>query len=293
MSFGLTDLRLFMHIVDCGSITAGAQRAHLALASASARIRNMEDLLGVPLLTRGRRGVQPTEAGRALTQHGRILLDQWERMLGDLGKYATGLKGHVRLVCNTISMTEFLPDLLTEYLAERPNVSIDLKERLSTEIVQEIVEGKADVGVMAKSADTGPLETFPCRRFSFVLATPPGHALAERGSVAFGEALRHDFVGLPEDSPLQRFLKEHAARLGMEMNFRVRLRDLQAIGSMVAGGVGLAVLPETMAERIRQTRGIRVVRLTDPWVTRDLVLCVRRLDELPVHVRELVESLRS
>ncbi|SNR77347.1 DNA-binding transcriptional regulator, LysR family [Humidesulfovibrio mexicanus] len=293
MSFDLTDLRLFLNIADSGSITGGAEHSHLALASASARIRNMEELLGVPLLLRGRRGVKPTEAGLTLVHHGRIVLDQWERMLGDLGEYAAGLRGHVRLLSNTISMTEFLPALLTGYLAEHPNVSIDLKERLSTEIVQEIVDGKADVGVMAKSADTGALEIFPCRKLSFVLVTPPGHPLDGRSQAAFGEALKYDFVGLAEDSPLQRFLEGHAARLGREMSYRVRLRDFYAVGDMVSRGIGVAVMPETAAERCRETRDIRVVRLTDSWVTRNMVLCVRHFDELPVHVRELVESLRS
>jgi len=292
MSFDLTDLRLFLHIVDSGSITKGAEHAHLALASASARIRNMEDLLEVPLLTRGRRGVTPTEAGLALLHHGRIVLDQWERMLGDLGEYASGLKGHIRMLCNTVSLSECLPELLTTYLAEHPKVSIDLTERLSTEIVQDIVDGKADLAVMARSVDFGELETFPFRKLSFVLATPPDHPLAQRSSVAFSEVLKHDFVGLAEGSPLQRFLESHAARLGREMNFRVRLRDFQAVGRMVEKGVGLAIMPDTAAKRCTETMALRVVPITDPWVTRDLVLCVRRFDELPVHVRELVETLR-
>ena len=57
MRFDLPDLSLFRHVVEAGSITHGAERAHLALAAASTRIRNMEDALGVPLLTRGRAGV--------------------------------------------------------------------------------------------------------------------------------------------------------------------------------------------------------------------------------------------
>ena len=57
MRFDLADLSLFRHVVEAGSITHGAERAHLALAAASTRVRNMEDALGVPLLTRGRQGV--------------------------------------------------------------------------------------------------------------------------------------------------------------------------------------------------------------------------------------------
>ena len=82
MSFDLTDLRLFLNVAESGSITQGAARSFLALASASARIRGMEDFLGIELFTRGRRGVIPTQAGRALTRHARLVTTQWDRMMG-------------------------------------------------------------------------------------------------------------------------------------------------------------------------------------------------------------------
>ena len=60
MRFDLTDLTLFVHVVEAGSITHGAERMHLAIAAASTRIRNMEAMLGTPLLHRERQGVHPT-----------------------------------------------------------------------------------------------------------------------------------------------------------------------------------------------------------------------------------------
>src|SRR5262249_20867876 len=87
MRFDLTDLSLFRHVVEAGSITGGAERAHLALAAASTRIRNMEETLGAALLVRGRQGVTPTQAGRTLLQHARAMLRQAERLREDLGAY--------------------------------------------------------------------------------------------------------------------------------------------------------------------------------------------------------------
>ena len=79
MRIDLTDLSLFRHVVEAGSITHGAERAHLALAAASTRIRHMEQAFGASLLTRGRQGVTPTQAGRTLLQHARTMLAQAER----------------------------------------------------------------------------------------------------------------------------------------------------------------------------------------------------------------------
>ena len=93
MRFDFTDLRLFRHIAETGSITHGAERSHLALASASARVRGMEKMLDVPLLQRGRRGVRLTDAGRSLLDHARIVLQQVDTMRGELSAYSRGLKG--------------------------------------------------------------------------------------------------------------------------------------------------------------------------------------------------------
>src|SRR5690349_21183746 len=122
MRYDFTDLRLFLLVAETGSITHGAERAHLALASASARIRGMEEALGVALLERGRRGVRTTAAGRALAQHARTVLQQLERMRGELGEYARGLKLRVRLLANTAALSEFLPEALGTFLAEHPTI---------------------------------------------------------------------------------------------------------------------------------------------------------------------------
>src|SRR3546814_8968635 len=78
----------------------------------------MEESLGVALLIRDRRGVQPTSAGRALLHHARAVLQQMDRMHGELDQYGKGLKGHVRLLCNTSALSEYLPDILSDFLTQ-------------------------------------------------------------------------------------------------------------------------------------------------------------------------------
>ena len=181
MRFDLTDLKLFLHVVEAGSITAGAERMHLAVAAASTRIRNMEIELGTALLNRDRQGVQPTPAGRTLVHHARLLLQQAERMRGELGEYADGLKGHIRLLSNTNALTEFLPEPLSQFLASHPQVNIDLEERLSDEIVAAVADGKADIGIVAGTEDVSGLEVFPFRVDRFVLVTAPRPSARRRG----------------------------------------------------------------------------------------------------------------
>lgn len=293
MRFDLVDLRLFCEVVDAGSITRGAERSALALAAASTRIRNMEEALGAPLLERSRQGVTLTPAGRTLLKHARTILSQTARLREDLGGYAGGLSGEVRLLANTNALTEFLPEALSRFLADHPHVSVNLEERLSDEIVGLVAEGVGEVGIVAGTVDMGSLETFPFRSDRFVVVSSAIHPLARRSSVTFADVLGFDLVGLDRASSLQRFLSTKAAREGRPLRLRVQLRSFDAVCRLVECGVGVGVVPETTARRAARTMSLGIVELTDDWARRDLTICVRDLSQLAPYARELVKSLRA
>jgi DNA-binding transcriptional LysR family regulator len=293
MRFDLADLSLFRHVVEAGSITHGAARAHLALAAASTRIRNMEQTLGAALLVRTRHGVSPTQAGRTLLQHARTMLEQAERLREDLGAYAGGIAGQVRVLSNTNALTEFLPEALSSFLAAHPNVSVDLEERLSDEIVGLIAEGVGDIGIVAGTVDAGRLTTYPFRTDRFVLVVARDHPLARRSKVDFAEVLDHDFVGLDRASALQRFLSSKAHNVGRPLRLRVQLRSFDAVCRLVECNVGVGIVPATTARRAAKSMAIKVVDLADPWALRELTICIRDFDALPPFARQLVEHMRA
>jgi DNA-binding transcriptional LysR family regulator len=293
MRFDLTDLRLFCEVADAGSITAGAERSALALAAASTRIRGMEEALGAPLLIRSRQGVVPTEAGRTLLKHARTMLAQSAQLREDLSAFAGGFSGEVRLLANTNALTEFLPEALSAFLADHPQVSVDLEEKLSDEIVGLIAEGVADVGIVAGTVDVGALTTYPFRSDRFVVVTAVGHPLAQRGRVSFAEVLDYDVVGLDRASSLQRFLAGKAAREGRPLRLRVQLRSFDAVCRLVECGVGVGVVPQTTAARAARTMALAVTDLADDWALRELTIVVRAAGELRPYAKALVESLRA
>jgi DNA-binding transcriptional LysR family regulator len=291
--FDFTDLSLFRHIVEAGSITHGAVRANLALAAASTRIRKMENTFGAELLVRGRQGVTPTLAGRKLLQHARSILAQSERLQEDLTPYARGLAGQVRVLSNTNALTEFLPETLSSFLTAFPDISVDLEERLSDEIVGLIAEGSADIGIVAGTVDQGGLHTFPYRSDRFVLVVPRKHPLASRAQIGFAEVLNYDMVGLDRASAIQRFLADKAIRIGRPLRLRVQLRSFDAICRLVECNVGVGIVPETTVQRTSRNMAISAVRLADPWALRELTICVRDVDALPPYARQLVDHLRA
>ena len=294
MRFDLADLSLFRHVVEeAGSITHGAERAHLALAAASTRIRNMEEALGAPLLVRSRQGIATTQAGRTLLQHARIMLAQAERLREDLGAYAGGLAGQVRVLSNTNALTEFLPETLSSFLAAHPNVSVDLEERLSDEIVGLIAEGVGDIGIVAGTVDTSRLTTYPFRTDRFVLVVPHNHAFARRPNVDFADVLDHEFVGLERSSAAQRFFADKASRIGRTLRLRVQLRSFDMVCRLVECGVGVGIVPATTARRAVKAMAIKVIDLNDAWALRELTICIRDFQALPPFARQLVEHMRA
>jgi molybdate transport repressor ModE-like protein len=293
LRFDIPDLSLFRHVVEAGSITQGAARANLALAAASTRIRNMEDAIGAPLLIRNRQGVTPTQAGRTLLQHARTILAQAERLREDLGAYSGGFFSQVRILSNTNALTEFLPDVLSPFLAAHPHVSVDLEERLSDEIVGLIGEGVGDIGIVAGTVDTSRLVTFPFRSDRFVLVVSRDHPLARREKAAFAEVLDYDFVGLDRASALQRFLADKASRIGRPLKLRVQLRSFDGVCRLVERNAGIGIVPETTVRWAERSMAIKPVDLTDTWALRDLTICVRDVAALSPFARQLVEHMRK
>jgi DNA-binding transcriptional LysR family regulator len=293
MRFDLVDLALFIAVADSGSITHGAMRANLALASASARIKGLEAGLGVALLKRRRRGVELTAAGEALRDHARLIMHNVELMRGDLAGFASGIRASVHLLANTSGLSEHLPKALAAFLREHPDISLDVEERESTDIVTAIASGAADLGFAAEHALPDHFERFRFSEDRLMLVAPRRGDFANRRQIDFIEVTDHDFVGLTNSTALQLHIAKHAARLGVRLRVRSRLRDFDAICQMVAAGVGIAVMPEAAARRCAQSVPITLVSIRDAWANRKLAICARSFRTLPRPAKLLVEHLRN
>jgi DNA-binding transcriptional LysR family regulator len=293
MRFDLTDLQLFVLVAEARSITGGAHRAHLALASASARIKGLEAAFGVSLLKRGRRGIELTAAGESLLDHSRLILHNAEAMRGDLAAYAGGAKASVHLLANTSGLSEHLPKALAVFLREYPDIGVDVEERESTDIAAAIATGAADLGFAAEHALPDNVERFLFSEDRLMLVTARRADFAGRRQIDFLEAGSCDFVGLTNSTALQIHISKHAARLGMRLRFRARLRDFDAICQLVAAGVGVAVVPEAAAKRCARAMPIAMVGIRDAWANRKLAICARSFKSLPRPAELLVDHLRK
>ncbi|HEY4319020.1 MAG TPA: LysR substrate-binding domain-containing protein [Herbaspirillum sp.] len=289
MRFDLTDMRLFLTVVEQGSLTKGAESMHLSLATVSERISGMESSLGAPLLERSRRGTTTTAAGDALIRHARLILEQVEQMRGELRTYGIGLKGRIRLLSNTAGLAAFLPPRLRRFLVAHPDLSIDLYERPSSEIARAILEGRADLGVVTYSTNLAALQTRLITQDQLVVAVSKTHRVCGRQSVAFEEVVDEPFVGL-SDAALEAYLGERATRLGRQIHYRIQLRRIEHVAMLVESGVGIAILSEASVEDLAGF-ALTMVPLQDYWALRQLHLCARDFSALTPHAGLLAQHL--
>lgn len=292
--FDLVDLRLVLNVVEAGSITAGAEASRLGLAAASARLLSMEDTLGAALFTREARGVTPTAAGQVLVLHARTLLQQMERLHGGLAEHGHGMKMQVRLLCNTVALHEVLPERLAGYLQAHPHVNLRVEEAPGHEVVDALVDGTAEVGIVREHTDVFELESFVFHPERLVLVAPPDHPLAQaalEGPVALAQADACDVIGLPVGSALQDIWDHRVMQRGRRLNYRVRVSSFDEQCRLVARGAGVALIPHSTALRQRRALDIRIVPLTDHFASFALRLCVRRVADLPLATQRLVGSL--
>ena len=290
----LVSLSLFSHVVRTGSISRGAERAHLAVGAASKRVSDLEEAVGAELFERHSRGVKLTPAGAALFRHAQRILAAVDHLAADLSDHASGIVGVVRMAAITSAVTQFLPSDLAGFCAAHPGIRIELNESNSREAVLAVVDGRADIGLFADRTATLGLQTVTYRHDRLVLVVPAAHPLAARAATEplhLADVAECDFVSLPADTSLAQRLAEECAAIGRRLRVRIQVRSFDAMCQMVAAGLGVAILPEAAVQPHMRSMGLSRIDLDDAWVRRQLMIGVRDLTALPRPVRLLVDQL--
>jgi len=287
----LTTLNLVLAIEQTRSITRGAEREHLALAAASKRLSDLEARLGVQLFERRARGVEPTEACRALVRHIRSLHASLHALESEVVEFARGIKGHLRLAANSGSIAECLPADLAAFSQAHPQIRISLEDLTSAEVQAAVAEGRADVGVFTAPLLDNRLQTWTYKPARLAVLVPAAHALAPRAAVSFSDLLDYDLIGLHAGAAAQELMREQALARGRTLNARLQVRGFDAIAQLVEAGLGVAVLPEAPARRFAQVFEVKLLALDEAWASRDYVLGVARQERLPTVVQRFVDAL--
>lgn len=276
--FDLLSLQLFVTVVDAGSLSAGAAAFSLSLPAVSKRISELEAAVGVRLLERSKRGVIPSTAGRTLYQHAIQVTEQIDGLSHAMRDYRRGIHAHIRVWTNTSAVTGFLPQFLAEFLSTRPDIAIDLEEANTEPVVRAVESGMADFGIFASNLASGSLQTAVCDIDDLVIIAARDHPLAKRRRIAFADTLNYDLVGPTRESALMRQMNAAMVDKGQDLRVRVHVRSFDAICKMVGSGLGLALLPQSVARAHIKSMSLTMLQLTDAWAQNRRLLVGWRKD---------------
>ncbi len=291
MHFDLADLRLIAAIASTGSLSKAAASVPVAVSAASNRLRLFEERCGLSLFARHSEGMTLTPTGRLVLEASQRVLKEARQLKDTLQELSGERRITLRLAASTVANSTFLPTALGPFLADYPEVDLQLIEQNSKDVLRAVQDGAIDIGVYDGNLPTAGLLSLPFRNDKLVLLVPQDHPLASQHLPSLRDALSFPFVCLPAERAMQRFVEAMAVRNAMPLKVRVRAPSFDAIAQLVAQRVGVAMLPEAAATRMAQELPVSVVALEDAWATRELRLCVSDWDALSSHARQLLTYL--
>lgn len=288
MNIELVDLRLFVNIAECGNLTRGAEKAFLSPPAASARIKSLEHEAGQQLFLRSNKGVALTHAGEVFLRQARLVLRQVDFLHAEM---INPDSGHIRISANTTALTEFLPEILAQFLTDWPGVTVDLQERLTRDIIRSVSDGTSDLGIISGDPKTDNLQVIPFSTDKLVLATAANHPLSNSKDLMFADTLAFEHISLHDGSTLLDFLRQQFRRSGYDKHLRLQVRSFEAMCRLIEAGVGIGVVPESAANRHKATMDISLLNLCDSWAIRTRSVLVRDRETLPRTVNTLIDML--
>jgi DNA-binding transcriptional LysR family regulator len=270
----LWQLRYFVAVAERLHFGRAAEALHISQPPLSRAIRALEARLGVTLFARSRRRVELTAEGMRFLDEARRIIGQLERSVLGLRGMASGEQGRLRLGFVSLADYGVLPGLLRRFKTARPGVALALREMLSPEQASALGAGELDFGLLLPPvAGEAGLEHFVVQRERFLAALPARHRLAAgRAGLSVAELGGEPFVMVPRDiAPgLYDIVRGLAARAGIPFNVAQEAIQMQTVVSLVSSGLGVAIVPASVANLGR--RGVVYRELADRHPRLDLWL---------------------
>jgi DNA-binding transcriptional LysR family regulator len=270
----LWQLRYFVAVAERLHFGRAAAALHISQPPLSRAIRALETRLGVMLFARSRRRVELTPEGTRLLGEARRIVGQLERTMHEVRGMARGEEGRLRIGFVSLADYGVLPGLLKAFKSARPGVALALREMLSPEQAAALAAGELDFGLLLPPVPgAAELEHIVVQRERFVAALPASHRLATlRGKLAVSALAGEPFVMVPRDiAPgLYDIVTGLAARAGISFHVAQEAIQMQTVVSLVSSGLGVAMVPGSIANLGR--RGVVYRELADRHPRLDLWL---------------------
>jgi DNA-binding transcriptional LysR family regulator len=276
MNVTLRQLRVFQAVAQQRNFSRAGDAIGLTQPAISRAIRELEGQLGLQLLNRTTREVEPTDAGRNLAGKLDRLLDELELALLDVQGMASARRGKVRVASSPTLSANLMPSCIARCAEQHPEIQLVLLDRVQQDVLGSVRAGEVDFGVVIDPSEPEDLHCETILREPFCLVCPSDHPLAQRKSLPWRALDGKKLVLLDHASGSRRLIDQALADQKASVDIVQELGHPTTVFRMVEAGIGITVLPAlalTPAEL--QGRSLAVCRLT-PRIDRRIMLVHRK-----------------
>lgn len=244
----LRQLRYFIALAETLHFGRAAERLYITQPSLSRQLAELEAELGTPLLLRTSRSVALTPAGRSFYQHAREVLAALDLAVRSSRAVGRGEAGELRLAFTMCAAWNLLPRLLRHYHQQCPAVEVHLQEIVPRDLEQALASGSVDLGVSFPAASGSRLHYRRLLDEGLCVVLPAEHPLAQREEVAVAALAGENFISFPASTApaLHAAVSGHCRAHGFEPRVRLEPHLQQTIVNLVAEGLGVALVPDSM-----------------------------------------------
>jgi DNA-binding transcriptional LysR family regulator len=296
-NISLQQLETLLFLVTEGSFSRAAKRMHLSQPSLTKHIANMETILGMKVVRREKNGV-------VLTPEGKIVFDLAGRILkmrDEAGEKIAGMQeteaGDIAIAASTIPATYILPHVLGRFRMAHPGIRVTVQSADSEEVLNMIINGEKELGIMGKRPSRGKLETEPLWQDRLVLTVPAGHRWASKPSVSLPEVMEEPFIVREKGSGtreiLERHLKEQANTDLVKFRIVAEFGSSEAIKEAILAGLGVSILSIRAIIRELKLQLLREVPVDNWRIERSFYLILRRPFNILRHHQLFLDFIRQ
>jgi DNA-binding transcriptional LysR family regulator len=268
-------LAAFCAVVERASFSQAAEQLGVTQPAVSLQIRSLEKRLGVQLLDRSGRRVEPTDAGRRLYRSALRLLAQEEQLLAELGEEVEGeLSGRLELGASTGPGGTVIPTVLCEFQARHPAVHVALTVSDTQRIVEQVARRELELGVVGAARRHRGVVFEPFFRDEVVLAVPRGHAFADR-TISVEELRAEPLVLMQEGAGVRQVIDDELRDAGVrlrDLDVRLELGLQESARTAVLGGYGVTFISRSAIDADVAAGTIAVARVTGLDPSREISL---------------------
>jgi DNA-binding transcriptional LysR family regulator len=291
----LRRLRTLRELADRGTIAATAGALHLTPSAVSQQLATLEREVGQPLLEPNGRGVRLTAAAKAVLAHADALFSEVERMDATLAALVDGAAGDLRVGAFSTGIRGLVVPAVRLLRARAPGLRIAIRDVEAPEVFDALALGELDIGISMEHAgapgrDDERFARFDLMRDVLDVALPEDHPLAA-GEIELGDFAREPWVAPPEGWSCDDVIRAACSAAGFSPAVSHRSGDWTAIMTMVAAGLGVAVVPRLAQDAPPPGVVIRPL-LGEPAARHLFVACRRGAEEHPA-VHAVIDALRE